>query len=178
MTMTSPRSEWLLTTVNAVREVMAERLGRHELDARTEREMQMALELIEVIWEELVGQAGVASREHERFEEFFENAPDAFAVSDVGCNLREANRALAELLGVPRTELLGKPLTQYVAEDHRAEFLSRFIGLTLEPDGKSATWRSHLQAAGGQPVEVVVTVRAVPLRRTGVSGLCWAFRPR
>ena len=56
--MTPPRSEWLLTTVNAVREVVTERLARHELDTRTEREMQMALELIEVIWEE-IGRAHV-----------------------------------------------------------------------------------------------------------------------
>lgn len=175
--MAQPRSEWLLTTVNAVREVVTERLAKHELDRRTEREMQMALELIETIWEELVGQAGLASREHERFEEFFDNAPEAFAVSDVGCNLREANRALAELLGVPRVELLGKPLTQYVPEEHRAEFLSRFVGLTLESGGKPATWRSHLHVANGQPVEVIVTVRAVPLRRSGVGGLCWVLRP-
>ena len=93
--MAGNRAEWLLTTVNAVREIVANRLSRHELDQQTEREMQMALELIETIWQELVGQAGLAEREHERFEEFFEFAPDAFAVTDVGGNLREANRALA-----------------------------------------------------------------------------------
>ena len=38
------RSEWLLTTINAVREVMTQRLEKHSLDAEAEREVQMALE--------------------------------------------------------------------------------------------------------------------------------------
>ena len=65
----------------------------------------------------------------------------------------------------------------YIAQDDRGEFLSRFVGLTLQPDGKPATWRSHLRAASGQAVEVIVTVRSIPLRRSGVGGLCWVFRP-
>ena len=175
--MAGNRSEWLLTTVNAVREIVANRLSRHDLDGQTEREMQMALELIETIWQELVGQAGLAEREHERFVEFFEFAPDAFAVTDVGCNLREANRALAELLGVPQAELLGVPLTRHVAEADRVEFLSRFVGLALQMEDRSVTWKSRLQPAGGAPIEVTFTVRAIPLRKSGVAGLCWLFRP-
>ena len=175
--MAGNRAEWLLTTVNAVREIVANRLSRHELDQQTEREMQMALELIETIWQELVGQAGLAEREHERFEEFFEFAPDAFAVTDVGGNLREANRALAELLGVPQSALLGAPLTRHIAEADRAAFLSRFVGLALHTEDRAVSWRSRLQPASGPPIEVAITVRAIPLRKSGVGGLCWLFRP-
>ena len=175
--MAGNRSQWLLTTVNAVREVVTNRLARHDLDRQTEREMEMALELIETIWQELVGQAGLAEREHERFVEFFEFAPDALAVTDVGCNLREANRSLAELLGVPQAALLGTPLTRHIAEADRAAFLIRFVGHALHAEDKPVTWRSRLQPASGAPIEVTISVLAIQLHKSGVGGLCWLFRP-
>lgn len=51
------RSGWLVNTLNAVREVMLERLEKRSLDGEAEREVQMALEELDVMWEELQGQA-------------------------------------------------------------------------------------------------------------------------
>ena len=100
--MADPRSEWLLTTMNAVRELMTAKLGRHTLDAESEREMQMALEEIEVMWEELAGRTQLLDLEQQRFRDFFEFAPDAYAITDGHCTIREANHSLADLLEHPR----------------------------------------------------------------------------
>ena len=54
----NPRNspEWLTTTVGAVRELMIKRLEAESLDPGSRREMEMALEELDVMWEELQGQ--------------------------------------------------------------------------------------------------------------------------
>src|SRR5262245_19784571 len=104
--MSSANSQWLLTTVNAVRELIIGRLQAASLDADSRRDVQMALEELDVMWEELQGQAELLTRENQRYAEFFDCAPDAYLVTDAGGNIREANRAAAELLGLDRQQLL------------------------------------------------------------------------
>ena len=174
--MPDPRAGWFLTTINAVRELMVQRLEKHSLDPEAEREMQMALEMIEVMWEELQGQADLLTREHRRFQEFFEFAPDAYAITDTGSNLREVNRSLTELLRVVRADMLGKPLSRYIAEPERAVFFSNMIGATHNPDPKPLSWRSRVQPTAGPAIDALISVRAMPLRQSGVAGLCWLFR--
>jgi len=89
--------EWLLTTVSAVRELMIRRLQADSLDDESKREMQMALEELDVMWEELQGQAALLVRENERYAEFFQYAPDAYVITDAGGSVREANQAALEL---------------------------------------------------------------------------------
>jgi PAS domain-containing protein len=175
--MPDPRSGWFLTTINAVRELMVQRLEKHSLDPEAEREMQMALEVIEVMWEELQGQADLLSREHRRYQEFFDFAPDAYAITDAGSNVREVNRSLTDLLRVVRADMLSKPLSRYIAEPERAVFFSNMIGATHNPDPKPLSWRSRLQPTAGPAIDAMISVRAMPLRRSGVAGLCWLFRP-
>jgi PAS domain S-box-containing protein len=170
------RTGWLLTTINAVREIMVKKLAKRTLDAETEREMQMALDMIETIWEELRGQSDLLMLEQRRYECVFEFSPDAYAVTDAGGNVREANHALAELLGLARTDLLGKPLMHWIAAQERTTFLENFIGVGRDARGAPRAWRSTLQPAQGPAREAIVSVRAMPLDRSGVAGLCWLFR--
>jgi PAS domain-containing protein len=175
--MPDPRAGWFLTTINAVRELMVQRLEKHSLEPDAEREMQMALEEIEVMWEELLGQADLLSREHRRYEEFFEFAPDAYAITDPGSNVREVNRSLTDLLRAVRADMLGKPLSRFIAEPERAIFFANMIGATQHPDRKLLTWRSRLQPVNAPAIDALISVRAMPLRKSGVAGLCWLFRP-
>jgi PAS domain S-box-containing protein len=171
-----PRPAWLLTTINAVREVMVKRLEKRSLDAESEKEVQMALEELDVMWEELEGQAELLSRENDRYAEFFDYAPDAYIVTDAGGNVREANRAASELMRAPRSEILGRPLSEFVAEAERVRFLSQFVGMIVEPAPGAVSWRSIVQPAAGPPVEVIISVRGIPLKKSGVRGLCWLIR--
>ncbi len=170
-------SDWLFVTLAAVREAMQHRLQEGRLDAEAEREMQMALEMLALMWEEIVGQRASLDREHRRFEDFFEFAPDAYAVTDAGGNVREANLALADLLQFPREALVGKPLASFVVEQDRAGFIARFVGLAMHANPQPLSWTCRVQPKGGAPRESVVSVRAIPLRRSGVGGLCWLIRP-
>jgi len=171
-----PRPAWLLTTINAVREVMIKRLEKRSLDAESEKEVQMALEELEVMWEELEGQAELLSRENERYAEFFDYAPDAYIVTDAGGNVREANRAASELLSAARSDILARPLSEFIVEAERVKFLSNFVGMIAEPAPGAVSWRSTVQPQEGPPMEVIISVRGIPLKKSGVRGLCWLIR--
>ena len=167
--------EWLLTTVSAVRELMIKRLEADSLNPEAKREMEMALEELDVMWEELQGQAATLLRENERYAEFFEYSPDAYVITDVGGNVREANQAALELFAAPRDEVLARPLSEYVAQEDRVAFLTRTVGLMLA--GKPLTWQARVQPGEGATVAVEFSVRAIPLKKSGVGGLCWLIRP-
>lgn len=175
--MPGPHPQWLKSTLAAVREVMQQRLDAHSLDVEAERDVQMALEELDVMWEELQGQADLLQRESQRYQEFFEFAPDAYLITDAGGSVREANRAATELLGIERARLLSRPLSHLVAENDRTLFLSRFVSLVLEPTGASASWSCTLRLPAGAPLRVSISVRGIPLRKSGVAGLCWLIRP-
>jgi PAS domain S-box-containing protein len=175
--MSAPPSDWLAATINAVREVMLKRLEQRSLDPEAGKDVEMAIEELDVMWEELQGQAELLSREHERYAEFFEFAPDAYLITDAGGNLREANRAALELLGASAGEVAGRPLSQFIAERERVAFLSKFVGTVVNPEQKAPSWRSIVQPAQGGPREVAISVRGMPLKRSGVRGLCWLLRP-
>lgn len=173
----SERAQRLSTTLDAVRELMRKRLDTGSLDEEAEREVQMALEELEVMWEELSGQAQVLEREQERYVEFFEHAPDAYLVTDAGGSVREANRAAAELLGRDKRMLLGRPLADCVAEEERVAFLSKFVAMATQPGSAPSSWQSRIRLARGDTVPALISVRAIPLGKSGVAGLCWLIRP-
>ena len=108
--MASAASDWLLTTVTAVREIMIKRLEDASLDEKSHREVELALEEIDVMWEELQAQATLLERENARYAEFFEFAPDAYVITDAGGGIRELNAAAAELFGAGGSSMIGRAL--------------------------------------------------------------------
>jgi len=169
-------SHYLLTTVNAVRELMIDRLHAGSLDDDSRRDVEVALEELNVMWEELQGQAESLFREHQRYAEFFDHAPDAYVVTDVGGNIREANSAALELLRTGREALMHRPLSAFVAESDRVAFLSRFVGLLIQGAGRDG-WEAHVTPVSGPALRAYFSVRAIPLGKSGVGGLCWLIRP-
>ena len=171
------RQARLHTTVDAVRELMQKRLAASPEDPDFKRDVEMALEALDVMWEELEGQTEQLVRESERYAEFFDYAPDAYLVTDAGGNIREANCAATELFGCAREQLIGKPLGNLMVEEDRVRFLSHFVGSLVNAPGQPLAWQARIQPASGKPLSVIFSVRAIPLRRSGVGGLCWLLRP-
>jgi PAS domain S-box-containing protein len=169
-------ADWLSTTVTAVRQLMIQRLEAPSLDADARREIEMALEELDVMWEELQGQAAQLLRENQRYAEFFEYAPDAYLITDAGGNVREANHAAMELFAAARGDVIGRPLSEHIAGGDRVSFLTRTVGLMLG-GAKPLAWKAHIQPAAGAAREVEISVRAIPLKKSGVGGLCWLLRP-
>lgn len=168
--------EWLLTTVTAVRDLMIKRLEVDALNPDTKRDMEMALEELDVMWEELQGQAALLVRENERYAEFFEFAPDAYLITDAGGSVREVNQAALELFKAARDDVVGRPLSEFVADEDRVAFLSRSVGLMIGA-AKPNSWKAHLQPGEGERFTAEFSVRSIPLRKSGVGGLCWLIRP-
>lgn len=126
------------------------------------------------MWEELQGQAALLLRENERYAEFFEYAPDAYVITDCGGSMREANQAALEMFGAPRDEVIARPLSGYIAAEDRVAFLTRAVGMMLGE--KPVSWKARVQPASGAAREVELSVRAIPLKKSGVGGLCWLIR--
>ncbi len=71
-----------------------------------------------------------------RYFALFELAPVGYCTLDSHGRIAEANNQLAKLLGVPQTELLGKPLTAFIdAADQDAYYLRAKVAARLEPVG-------------------------------------------
>src|SRR3954464_12554086 len=142
-------SEWLLPTVSAVRELMVKRLEADSLNTDAKREMEVALEELDVMWEELQGQTALLMRESERYAEFFEFAPDAYLITDAGGSVREANQGALELLKAPRDEVVGKPLSMYIADNDRVTFLTKTVGLMAGTSAKPLAWQARINPHRG-----------------------------
>jgi len=168
--------EWLMTTVGAVRELMIKRLEAEAANSDAKRDLEMALEELDVMWEELQGQAALLLRENARYAEFFEFAPDAYLITDAGGNIREVNRAALELLNAASEVVIGSPLSGYITDADRVAFLSRTVGLLLGT-AKPLAWQMGLQPrAGAAAFTAHFSVRGIPLKKSGVGGLCWLIR--
>ena len=168
---------WLNTTVEAVRELMQKRIDSQSLPVEEQKEVQMALEELEVVWEELQGQSTLLAREYERYAAFFDYAPDAYLITDTGGNVRDANRAARELFLLDHDDLVGHPLSRLLPESERTTYLSRFVALLNQPEPRPAGWSGMIQPPGMEPVPVRFSVRAIPLKKTGFGGFCWLIRP-
>jgi len=168
--------EWLMTTVGAVRELMLKRLETEAAHSEAKRDLEMALEELDVMWEELQGQAALLVRENERYAEFFEFAPDAYLITDAGGRIREANQAALELLNTARDGVVGSSLSDYIVDADRVAFLTRTVGLLLGT-AKPLAWMTGLQPRERAAFTANFSVRGIPLKKSGVSGLCWLIRP-
>jgi PAS domain S-box-containing protein len=169
--------EWLATTVGAVRELMIKRLEAASLDPEAKREIEMSLEELDMMQEELQGQAAFLVREKQRYAEFFRFAPDGYVITDAGGTIREANEAALELLKAPGDAVLGRALSSYIAEEDRVAFLTRALGVTLGRSAQPLTWQVKLQPAEGAALATEFSVRAIALKQSGVGGFCWLIRP-
>jgi len=144
-----------------------------------EIEMTLLLEELNVAEEEMRQQADEliltrdqVERERLRYLELFEDAPDAYLITDEAGVVREANRAAEYLLQIDRTYLCGKPLAAMVDEDFRRTFR-----MTLDPRATTAQrieFDTALRPRDGVPIDVSVRIR----RADGPNGreLRWIIR--
>lgn len=174
--MRSSRAGRVSTTVNAIRELMQKRLESHTLPEEAAHELEMALQTLDMLWEELQEQSNLLDLEHDRYASFFEASPDAYLITDAGGNIREANPAALSLLGAVAGSVVGRQLVRLIPDADQPVFLARFIAVSSGQDDKAVVWLGRLHTPSG-PAEVSFSVRRVPLKRSGVGGLCWLIRP-
>ncbi|HEX3556225.1 MAG TPA: ATP-binding protein [Thermoanaerobaculia bacterium] len=93
------------------------------------RELQASLAELEVAYEELEQQNDelLTTREEleyqrHRYRDLFDQAPFGYFVTDLHGVVEEANRAAADLVGVPQVHLPGKPFTTFLNPGDRPAF--------------------------------------------------------
>jgi PAS domain S-box-containing protein len=170
--------------VDAVRDLLSllegprgdpDRLG---LDG-VRRELDTALEELDAAAEELVDQHERLARaqravdvERRRFRELFEDAPDAYLVTDRHGMVQRANRAALHLLDRSLPAVLGVPIVGFVPPDERGEWRRRVA--RLSSGGSLADWQTRI-VRDGDVVPVAIDV-APAVVRGHVQELRWLVR--
>ncbi|MBE8969580.1 PAS domain S-box protein [Nostocales cyanobacterium LEGE 12452] len=106
----------------------------------TLEELQVIEEELRQQNEELAIARETAELEHQRYQDLFDLAPDAYLVTDVVGIIKEANYVAAALLSVRQKFLVGKPFILFIAESGRQTFMKQLASLQQVQD-----WEIDLQ---------------------------------
>jgi putative nucleotidyltransferase with HDIG domain/PAS domain S-box-containing protein len=110
----------------------------------------------------------------QRYQDFFELAPDAYLVTDDQMFIQESNLAAAALLQVSQASLQGKPLSHFIAAEDRPAFQASLI--QLREGGEKRNWELRLQSGEGPPTPVRITVRAQTDHHDKLVRMLWLLR--
>nr|MBC8333503.1 GAF domain-containing protein [Anaerolineae bacterium] len=127
--------------------------------------------------EELISARAMIEAEHRRYQELFEQAPDAYLVTSLEGVIQEANHAALALFQVSHKKLIGKPLAVFIAEAGRREFRAQVNRLANAELEKVSNWDLEIFRRGDDavlPVSVSLVLAQDPEK--GVSVLRWLFR--
>jgi PAS domain S-box-containing protein len=138
------------------------------------RELEIATEEIEALWDELGRNADGLAKERERHAAVFDRAPFACLVTDVHGNVRDVNLAALALLEVPSTYLQGKPLAIFIADEERESFRMQ-LALAARCVKPREAWLTRVKSPTGKQHEVKVDLRPMPLEENSLP-LLWFLR--
>ncbi|WP_082209834.1 PAS domain S-box protein [Fischerella sp. PCC 9605] len=116
----------------------------------------------------------ILEAEYQRYEELFEEAPDAYLVTDAQGKIQLANRKAAKLLNIEKHFLLGKPIINFIALEERQcfrNFLSQ-----LSQHGRSQELAIGLQRRGGEFFDAALTVAVTYDNQGKPQSLRWLLR--
>ena len=123
--------------------------------------------------DELTTKRASLEAEHTRYTDLFEEAPDAYLVTDSFGSIREANRAAEWLFGLAREYLRGKPVVAFVADDDRR--LVRQQQLELN-SGQRGTGQCRVRVASRSGRVAWAAVRIERGAVAGATELRWLLR--
>src|SRR5713226_1127674 len=113
--------------------------GLQEADAKLRhslRELMLAEEALRRQNDKRVAANQALEEERKRYRELFEFAPDAYLVTDLEGNIREANSAAAALLRTPQGLLAGRSLEDFTFSEDRAILQQQLLEFKLGDLGK------------------------------------------
>ncbi|MEH1821553.1 MAG: ATP-binding protein [Nostoc sp.] len=157
-----------------------------ELLAAVFKEVYLALEELQLVNEDLKQQNQELSNtqqalvaEGQRYQELFEEVPDAYFVTDTKGIIQEANSAATNLLNISKSLLLGKPIGMFVLEKELIAFhlkLSYLRDRAQFPDWKMQEWEVNLRPRNNTPIIAAVKVVAIRNQYSNLVGLRWILR--
>ncbi|MFN6482569.1 MULTISPECIES: ATP-binding protein [unclassified Nostoc] len=142
-------------------------------------ELQLANEDLKQQNEELSNTQQALVAQGQRYQELFEEVPDAYFVTDTKGVIQEANSAATNLLNVSKSLLLGKPLGIFVLEKEIIAFhlkLTHLRDRTQFPDWKMQEWEVNLRPRDKRPIIAAVKVVAIRDQHSELVSLRWILR--
>ena len=101
------------------------------------------------------------------------DASDGYLITDTRGVIREGNAAAAQMLGIERRFLAGKPLPLYVSAQRRSSFRAEIAALVA---GGERDWRIELSPRHGRPFRAFLTAAAYGNEHGQPAGLQWLLR--
>lgn len=137
--------------------------------------MAAELDELKAIWLDLRAHVDQLADERQHYLDFFQQAAEAYLVTDVHGTIVDANGPAVDVLQRRRRTLCGKPLAAMVALERRTEFRARLRRVVAREPGAITRWRTVLEAPELRK-EVSVTVRLIE-RDSAAAGVCWLLQP-
>ena len=123
-------------------------------------ELSAAVEELDAAADALMEADRDIAREHQRYRDLFDLAPDGYLVSDVEGVVLEANLAASIMLRVAHQELIGKPLAVYLG-DGDAGGLHRLLDAAADDRQRRALdWEAVIRPRSGHRLHVWIRVQA------------------
>lgn len=144
-----------------------------ELETTLE-ELSVALQELHEQHEELVDARNELEAERGYFQELFDQAPDAYVLTDRHAVIRGANRAATRLLAVDLLSLVGRPLAAFVPPDERNRFRAG-VHASIEA-GRRVDWSFGIMPDNHPPILVSAHVTTGQDARGHVTDLRWQLR--
>ena len=134
-------------------------------------ELQSAKEELQQKNDELTTAQQQSITERQRYQAFFDFAPDAYLITDHSGIIRQANLAAATQLAVPASRLSGKPLSVFIARTEQKSFRTQLTRFPPFPDKLSFTLAIQPRHGEAFPAEVVAG--KLPEHNGAANQLCW-----
>ncbi|MEH2035965.1 PAS domain-containing sensor histidine kinase [Nostoc sp.] len=157
-----------------------------ELVTAVFKEVYLALEELQLVNEDLKQQNEELSNtqqalvaESQRYQELFEEVPDAYFVTDTKGIIQEANSAATTLLNISKSLLLGKSIGIFVLEKEVIAFhlkLTHLRDRAQFPDWKMQEWEVNLRPRDKTPIMAAVKVAAIRNQSSELVSLRWLLR--
>ena len=113
-------------------------------------------------------------RERVMYRELFHSAPDAYLITDVYGNIREANLAAGRMLGVEPRLLAGKPLPAFFGEGDRKRYRQQLDHIC--DFDRLDDWEIMLHPRNAEPIAVSVSIARGSNKDPGGASCRWMLR--
>ena len=133
--------------------------------------MQAELEELKALWLDLRAQVDRLADERQHYLDFFEQASEAYVVTDANGTIVDANGAAVDILQRRRQVLRGKPFASLIALERRRDFRERLRALAAGEPTQTRAWGTILEAPELR-TEVMLVARRIE-REGRCAGLCW-----
>src|SRR6185369_12838881 len=114
--------------------------------------------------------------EREHFAELFNNAPDGYVVTDLSGVVQAANAAACDLTHQSREFLVGLPLVNCLARQHRQHFRTVLGKFRFGAAQAAEQFEASLQAKPALPIACWVTASGVVDSEGKLAGIRWLLR--